>query len=129
MAARMRAVPATGQLRHRSDGSSGAFRQRASRRGAPGQSSGSAAVRIQYGGKPGMKMRRNVPPSTLTSGELPLKKKNAQNHAPRKTAAATDRRATPIAPAIGTHSAGRGLQKNSRNWATLSFSCCQLRLT
>src|SRR5918993_192382 len=113
---------------------SGAGNRSGSRPPQTGTSSGMATARKKYAGQAGISSRQIVPVSTLTAGDEPLTTKNAASHTAKKAALGIEWRATATAPATGTNSSSRALQKYSRkprNWwfswwmssGTKSFAC------
>ncbi len=76
-----------------------------------------------------MRNRKKLPEETVESGVVPLTMRITPNQVARSPASGSDRRATPIAPAIGSHSSRRALQKYSRRWLALSWRFAQSRST
>jgi hypothetical protein len=73
--------------------------------------------------------RKNEPLSTVACAVDPLSTKNAKNQTESRSAAGTDRRATAMAPARGSHCSTRMLQNTSRRLARLSSRMLQLMST
>src|SRR5918993_5177776 len=114
-----RTATATSARRGHRNSRSGAGNRSGSRPPQTGTSSGMATARKKYAGQAGISSRQIVPVSTLTAGDEPLTTKNAASHTAKKAALGIERRATATAPATGTNSSSRALQKYSRkprNW-------------